>query len=180
MNEQYAHKNMPLNKGIARALICELYAGQGYMKKSEIEKGILQYHLENDGKQPEVKLGTTVTRILSELEKQGRAEKHGESVGYWQILLTVDGDIEEEIPSRLEELTALKDRIERLEKVLLLVLSSEIGNLLARSPEEYLASFQTFPLEQMEKLISEYGSSEKVIESFPDILKEKHDSQFRR
>ena len=80
----------------------------------------------------------------------------------------------------LEELKARDERIERLEKILLLVLSSSIGNRGGNSAEAHLMSFQTFPLEKVEMLLEEYGSTEKVIESFTAMLEEKRRSQSQR
>jgi hypothetical protein len=77
----------------------------------------------------------------------------------------------------LEELKERDERIERLEKTLLLLLSSIIGNRGGNSAETHLMCFQTFPLEKVEMLLEEYGSTEKVIERFTAMLEEKRHSQ---
>ena len=64
----------------------------------------------------------------------------------------------------LEELKARDERIEKLERALLLVLSLNIGNHLDKSTKNCFSHVQTFAVEQMETLIAEGGSTEKVIE----------------
>ena len=62
------------------------------------------------------------------------------------------------------ELKARDDRIERLERALLLVLSLNVGNHLDKSSKNCFSHVQSFAVEQMETLIAESGSTEKVIE----------------
>ena len=64
----------------------------------------------------------------------------------------------------LEELKARDERIEKLERALLLVLSLNIGNHLDKSTKNCFSHVQTFAVEQMKTLIAEGGSTEKVIE----------------
>ena len=65
----------------------------------------------------------------------------------------------------LEELKARDERIEKLEKALLLVLSLNIGNHLDKSSKNCFSHVQTFAVEQMETLVAECGSTEQVIEA---------------
>ena len=64
----------------------------------------------------------------------------------------------------LEELKARDERIERLERALLLVLSLNVGNHLDKSSKNCFSHVQSFAMEQMETLVAESGSTEKVIE----------------
>ena len=64
----------------------------------------------------------------------------------------------------LEELKARDERIERLERALLLVLSLNVGNHLDKSSKNCFSHVQSFAVEQMESLVAESGSPEKVIE----------------
>lgn len=64
----------------------------------------------------------------------------------------------------LEELKARDERIERLERALLLVLSLNVGNHLDKSSNNCFSHVQSFAVEQMETLVAESGSTEKVIE----------------
>ena len=64
----------------------------------------------------------------------------------------------------LEELKARDERIEKLERALLLVLSLNVGNHLDKSTKNCFSHVQTFAVEQMETLIAEGGSTKKVIE----------------
>ncbi len=63
-----------------------------------------------------------------------------------------------------EELKKRDDRIERLERALLLVLSLNVGNHLDKSSKNCFSHVQSFAVEQMETLVAESGSTEKVIE----------------
>ena len=64
----------------------------------------------------------------------------------------------------LEELKARDERIERLERALLLLLSLNVGNHLDKSSKNCFSHVQSFAVEQMETLVAESGSTEKVIE----------------
>ena len=64
-----------------------------------------------------------------------------------------------------EELKARDERIERLERALLLVLSLNVGNHLDKSSKNCFSHVQSFAVEQMETLVAESGSTEKVIEN---------------
>lgn len=64
----------------------------------------------------------------------------------------------------LEELKVRDERIEKLERALLLVLSLNVGNHLDKSAKNCFSHVQSFAVEQMETLIAESGSTEKVIE----------------
>lgn len=64
----------------------------------------------------------------------------------------------------LEEIKARDERIERLERALLLVLSLNVGNHLDKSSKNCFSHVQSFAVEQMESLVAESGSAEKVIE----------------
>ena len=65
----------------------------------------------------------------------------------------------------LEELKARDERIERLERALLLLLSLNVGNHLDKSSKNCFSHVQSFAVEQMEILVAESGSTEKVIEN---------------
>ena len=65
----------------------------------------------------------------------------------------------------LEELKARDERIEKLERALLLVLSLNIGNHLDKSTKNCFSHVQTFAVEQMKTLVAECGSTENVIET---------------
>ena len=173
MNQEYSHKNMPLNTGIVRELICELYTGKEYVKRAVIIEGILQYHLDQGGKSPEIQLSATVSDVLRKMANEGRAKKRDGSPGFWKILPSAKQGNEGNEGDIFEGLKAIEGRIERLEKVLLLVLSSEIGNYVSASAERYLRNFQSFTVNKLELLQKEYGSLEKVIEEFPNIIEEK-------
>ena len=64
----------------------------------------------------------------------------------------------------LEEIKARDERIERLERALLLVLSLNVGNHLDKSSKNCFSHVRSFAVEQTESLIAESGSAEKVIE----------------
>ena len=64
----------------------------------------------------------------------------------------------------LEELKTRDERIERLERALLLLLSLNVGNHLDKSSKNCFSHVQSFAVEQMESLVAESGSTEKVIE----------------
>ncbi len=64
----------------------------------------------------------------------------------------------------VEELKKRDERIERLERALLLVLSLNVGNHLDKSSKNCFSHVQSFAVEQMETLVAESGSTEKVIE----------------
>ena len=63
-----------------------------------------------------------------------------------------------------EELKARDERIERLERALLLVLSLNVGNHLDKSAKNCFSHVPSFAVEQMKTLIAECGSTEKIIE----------------
>ena len=173
MNQAYNHKDSPLNKRIVRELICELYSGEGYVKRSVIIEEILQYHLAQGGKAPKIQLPVAVSNVLREMAHAGTAGRREGSHGFWKILPRVEPVEESDIS---EGLKALEERIERLEEVVLLVLSSAIGNYVSRSAKEYLRIFQSFPVHKVELLQKEYGTLEKVIENFLSIIEEKSNS----
>ncbi len=78
----------------------------------------------------------------------------------------------------MDILEALKERdarIERLERALLLLLSLNVGNHLDKSSQNCFSHVSSFAVEQMETLIAEAGSTEKVIE---DLL-EATEKRFR-
>ncbi|MDE0013275.1 MAG: hypothetical protein OXU36_19175 [Candidatus Poribacteria bacterium] len=64
----------------------------------------------------------------------------------------------------LEELKKRDERIEKLERALLLVLSLNVGNHLDKSSKNCFSHVQSFAVEQMQTLVAESGSTEKVIE----------------
>ncbi len=72
-----------------------------------------------------------------------------------------------------EELKARDDRIERLERALLLVLSLNVGNHLDKSSQNCFSHVQSFAVEQMETLVAESGSTEKVIEALLDACEKR-------
>ncbi|GEM_PF-1386118 len=73
----------------------------------------------------------------------------------------------------LEELKARDERIERLERALLLVLSLNVGNHLDKSSKNCFSHVQSFAVEQMETLVAESGSTEKVIEALLDTTEKR-------
>lgn len=74
----------------------------------------------------------------------------------------------------LEELKARDERIERLERALLLVLSLNVGNHLDKSSKNCFSHVQSFAVEQMETLVAESGSTEQVIEALLDITERRY------
>ena len=74
----------------------------------------------------------------------------------------------------LEELKARDERIERLERALLLVLSLNVGNHLDKSSQNCFSHVQSFAVEQMETLIAESGSTEKVIKELLDTTEKRY------
>lgn len=64
----------------------------------------------------------------------------------------------------VEELKKRDERIERLERALLLVLSLNVGNHLDKSSKNCFSHVRSFAVEQMQSLVAESGSTEKVIE----------------
>ena len=74
----------------------------------------------------------------------------------------------------LEELKARDERIERLERALLLVLSLNVGNHLDKSSQNCFSHVSSFAVEQMETLIAESGSTEKVIEELLDATEKRY------
>ncbi len=73
----------------------------------------------------------------------------------------------------LEELKARDERIERLERALLLVLSLNVGNHLDKSSKNCFSHVQSFAVEQMETLVVESGSTEKVIKELLDTTEKR-------
>ena len=73
----------------------------------------------------------------------------------------------------LEELKARDERIERLERALLLVLSLNVGNHLDKSSKNCFSHVQSFAVEQMETLVAESGSTEKVIKELLDTTEKR-------
>ena len=73
----------------------------------------------------------------------------------------------------LEELKARDERIERLERALLLLLSLNVGNHLDKSSKNCFSHVQSFAVEQMEILVAESGSTEKVIEDLLAITEKR-------
>ena len=73
----------------------------------------------------------------------------------------------------LEELKARDERIERLERALLLLLSLNVGNHLDKSSKNCFSHVQSFAVEQMETLVAESGSTEKVIEELLTACEER-------
>ena len=64
----------------------------------------------------------------------------------------------------LEELKARDERIEQLERALLLVLSLSVGNHLDKSSKNCFSHVPSSAVEQMKTLIAESGSTEEAIE----------------
>ena len=77
----------------------------------------------------------------------------------------------------LEELKARDERIERLERALLLVLSLNVGNHLDKSSKNCFSHVQSFAVEQMETLIAESGSTEQVIEALLDTTERRYHAE---
>lgn len=74
----------------------------------------------------------------------------------------------------LEELKARDERIERLERALLLVLSLNVGNHLDKSSKNCFSHVQSFAVEQMETLVAESGSTAQVIEALLDTTEKRY------
>ena len=74
----------------------------------------------------------------------------------------------------LEELKVRDERIERLERALLLVLSLNVGNHLDKSSKNCFSHVQSFAVEQVETLVAESGSTEQVIEALLDITERRY------
>ena len=90
--EDYPFKGDPLDKGITRVLMCKLCLGE-YLKRDDIRVRVLKYHLRMGGLDPEIELKSAISKILSEFEKKGIAERHPLSIGRWKIL----SDLYEEV-----------------------------------------------------------------------------------
>ena len=73
----------------------------------------------------------------------------------------------------LEELKARDERIERLERALLLVLSLNVGNHLDKSSQNCFSHVSSFAVEQMKTLVAESGNTEKVIEALLDTTEKR-------
>lgn len=83
----YVNKNMPLTSGIARSLIPVLFAGKGYVKRSEIIKVLSQYHIARGGKDTRPSTQEIIVRYaLRDLEKACVVERNPDTQGYWKIL----------------------------------------------------------------------------------------------
>ena len=196
MNTNYEYKDQKLNYAIVEELIVQLFEGKGFQKVQVFREEVERHHLSNGGKKG-VNLEYTVLDQLAKLVEDGLAEKHPQSRGVYQIPGNseavenpeqVEEQVEEQGTSealkalearidRLEALEALEARIDRLEKVVLLVLSSTIGNYASGSARDYLRIFQSFPVRKVELLQAEYGTSEKSIENFLNILEEEFGSR---
>ena len=74
----------------------------------------------------------------------------------------------------LAELKARDERIERLERALLLALSLSVGNHLDKSSQNCFSHVPSFAVEQMETLVAESGSTEKVIEALLDTTEKRY------
>lgn len=73
----------------------------------------------------------------------------------------------------LEELKARDERIEKLERALLLVLSLNVGNHLDKSAKNCFSHVPSTAVEQMETLIAESGSTEKAIKDLLTTTKKR-------
>ena len=153
-----------------------LYLGKGYVKRAVIIEEICQYHLGQGGKKSEIKLSVTVDNVLREMAHAGRSERRDGSPGFWKILPSVEPAEPVEKRDISEVLKALEERIARLENVVLLLLSSAIGNYVSGSAKGYLRFFQSFPVRKVELLRQEYGTLEKAVEHFLNIAEEKFHS----
>ncbi len=196
MNNNYEYKDRELNYVIVEELIVQLFEGKGFQKMEVFREEVERYHLSNGGKRG-VDLTYAVPKKLAKLVEDGLAEKHPKFRGEYQILGNseavgnqeqVEEQVEEQGTSealkalearidRLEALKALEARIDRLEKVVLLVLSSTIGNYASGSARDYLRIFQSFPVRKVKLLQAEYGTSEKSIENFLNIIEEEFGSR---
>ena len=192
MNNNYEYKDRELNYVIVEELIVQLFEGKGFQKMEVFREEVERHHLSNGGKRG-VDLTYAVPKKLAKLVEAGLAEKHPKFRGEYQILGNSEAvgnqeQVEEQGTSealkalearidRLEALKALEARIDRLEKVVLLVLSSTIGNYASGSARDYLRIFQSFPVRKVELLQAEYGTSEKSIENFLNIIEEEFGSR---
>ena len=164
MNNQYQYVGEPLTRSMVQELIIELFAGQT-ASRQEILDAVDKVHLDRGGKPTELVIHP-VGQALRFMKIAGLAENSRR--GFWRILSEEPSEAE---PS--EELKALEERIARLENVVLLVLSSEIGNYVSGSAEEYLLNFQSFTVRQVKQMLQEYGTLEEAIENFLNIAEEK-------
>ncbi len=73
----------------------------------------------------------------------------------------------------LEELKTRDERIEKLERALLLVLSLNVGNHLDKSAKNCFSHVPSTAVEQMETLIAESGSTERAIEDLLDTTEKR-------
>ena len=87
-NERYDYEGLPLDRSIARALICKLYSGVDYRQTPEIRDEVIRYHLKHGGKSPKTQdMRRAVYKILRRFEEEGKALRikyHGEH--QWRIL----------------------------------------------------------------------------------------------
>ena len=74
----------------------------------------------------------------------------------------------------LEELKKRDERIEKLERALLLVLSLNVGNHLDKSSQNCFSHVPSFAVEQMQTLVAEAGSTENVIEDLLDATEKRY------
>ena len=94
--------------------------GKGYVKRSVMIEEVLQYHLDQGGKSPEIQLAAIVSDVLGRMKNEGKAERRDGSPRLLEKSCQVqNGRIKADI---FEGLKALEERIEKLEEVLLLVL----------------------------------------------------------
>ena len=97
-NKPYRFLGYPLTKGIAKQLICELYAGKGPYPISEIREAVKQHHEEHGGSQARGKLSTLISRAITDLRGAGQA--NSETIGFWEIYIDSEVDNGEDIHYR--------------------------------------------------------------------------------
>ena len=187
MNEKYEYENRPLNKPLARPLIRKLYLGKGYHTVNEIKDGVLQYHLDQGGGAAIKSLHGVIYKILVRWKWEGKAAR-SEDRRSWKILPSADDDnikrelAHQEIINIFEEIKARDARIERLEKVILFLMSSRAGaGYHNKSAQEMLRDvLPASPKEKwVEKIFDEFGSYEKALDEFAAICEKRLESRDR-
>ena len=81
--EEYKYRQLPITSMIIEELILKLFNGK-LVKRDEIVNKVLEHHLMNEGKEPEVlDFPRSVKTTLSQMSKKGIVENV--AYGYWKI-----------------------------------------------------------------------------------------------
>ena len=130
MNNDYGYHQTPLDKGITRALIIKLFQGEGYFKLENIRKKVKETFFAGGGKKIGVKnFNSTVSRILSELEKDEKAERHPHTQGSWRILPN-NGNVDKQSKINLDKVNQVS--FDTNDFVRLQELTQELQDLLSK------------------------------------------------